>query len=57
VGKLDEQKPLGRHKVSRKNNIKTDLHELGCGTNLNYIAQDRDKWWALVKAVVNPQLP
>ena len=34
-------------------NIKMDLQELGCG-GMDWIdlAQDRDKWWARVKAVM-----
>jgi hypothetical protein len=39
-------------------NIKTDLLEIGCG-GVDWIglAQDRDKWKALVNAVMNLQVP
>jgi hypothetical protein len=39
-------------------NIKIDLLEIGCGS-VDWIglAQDRDKWRALVNAVMNLQVP
>ena len=35
-----------------------DLQEMGCG-DMDWIelAQDRDRWWALVNVVMNPQGP
>ena len=35
-----------------------DLHEVGYGS-MDWIelAQDRDRWWSLVKAVMNIQVP
>jgi hypothetical protein len=48
-----EKKPLGRHRRRWENNIKTDLKEMGWEV-MGYIAlaQDRDRWRALVIAVM-----
>jgi len=54
VGKPEGKRP--RHRW--EDNIKMDLQEVGCGT-MNYIkmAQDRDRWWALVNSVMNFRVP
>jgi hypothetical protein len=31
VGKLEEKRPLGRHRHTWEDNIKMDLQEVGCG--------------------------
>ena len=52
-------KPEGRRHLGRwEDNNKTDLHEVGCG-GMDWIklAQDRDRWRALVKAVMKLQVP
>ena len=46
--------PLGRPRRRWEDNIKMDLQEVGCGgMDWNELAQDRDRRWALVKAVMN----
>jgi hypothetical protein len=51
VGKPEGKRPLGRPR-SRWENIMVDLQEVGCG-GMDWIklAQNRDRWRALVNAV------
>ena len=54
VGKPEGKRPLGRHRCRWEDNIKMDLQEMGCGgVNWMELAQDRDRWRALVNAVMN----
>ena len=58
VGNPERQRPLGRPGRRWEDNIKMDLQEVRCG-GMDWIdlAQDRDRWWALVKAVMNLWVP
>ena len=58
MGKPDGRRPLGRPRPRWEDNIKLDLQEVGCG-GMEWIelAQDRDRWWALVNAVMNLWVP
>jgi len=54
VGKPEGKRPLGRPRHRWEDNIKMDLQELECGC-MDWIklAEDRDRWQALVNAVMN----
>ena len=54
VGKPKEKRPLGRPRHRWEDNIKMDPQEVGCGgADWIEVAQDRDRWRALVNAVMN----
>jgi len=57
-GELGETVPMGRPRRRWEDTIKMDLREVGCG-DMNWIelAQDRDRWRALVNAVMNLRVP
>jgi hypothetical protein len=54
VGKSERKRSLGRPRRRWENNIKMDLQEVGWW-DMDWIelAQDRDRWWDLVNAVMN----
>ena len=49
--------PLGRPRRRWEYNIKMDLQEVGCGGDWIELAVDRDRWRALVNAVMNFRVP
>jgi hypothetical protein len=54
VGKHEGKSPFGRPRRRWKDNIKLDLQEVGCGgMNRIELAQDWERWWAFVNAVMN----
>ena len=54
VGKPEGKRPLGRPSHRWEDNIKMDLQKVGF-EDMDWIelAQDRDRWQALVNAVMN----
>ena len=58
MGKPEGNRSLGRPRRRWEDNIKMDLHEVGCG-DMDWIelAQDRERWQALVNAVMNLRVP
>jgi hypothetical protein len=58
VGKPERKRPLGRRRRRWLDNIKMDLAEIiWCGVDWIGLDQDRDRWRALVNAVLNPRVP
>jgi len=58
VGRTEGKRPLGRPRSRWEDNIKMDLQEVGCG-GIDWIelAQDRDRWRAVVNAIMNLRVP
>ena len=58
VGKPEGKRTLGRSRRTWEDNIKMDLQEMGegCGDWME-LAQDRDRWRALVSTVRNLRVP
>jgi len=58
VRKPEGKRPLGRHRRIWKDNIKMDLQEVHYeGMDWIALAQDTERWRALVNAVMNLQVP
>ena len=58
MGKREGKRPLGRPRRRWEDNIKMDLQEVGCrGMDWMDLAQDTDRWRALVSVVMNLQVP
>ena len=58
VGKLEKRRLLGRPRHRWEDNIKMDLQVVGCmGMDWIELAQDRDRWRALLTAEMNIRVP
>jgi hypothetical protein len=58
VGKPEGKRLLGRLRCRWDNNNKPDLQEVGCGgVDWIKLAEDRDRWQALVTVVMNLWVP
>jgi hypothetical protein len=58
VGRPEERRPLGRPRRRWEENTKMDLGEIGFeDVYWIHLAQDRDRWRALVNTVMNLRVP
>jgi hypothetical protein len=58
VRKPEGKRPLGRPRRRWEDNIKIHLQEVGCGDmDWTELAQERDRWRALVNTVINLRVP
>jgi hypothetical protein len=58
LGKTERKRPLGRLRRRGEDNIKIDLQEVGCeDRDWIELAQDKNRWRALVTAVMNLRVP
>jgi hypothetical protein len=58
VVKTEGKRPLGRPRRRWEDNIKMDVQEFGRGRgDWMELAQDRDRWRALVSTVMNLRVP
>jgi hypothetical protein len=58
VGKPEKKRPLGRPRRRWEDNIKIELQKVGRGRgDWMELAQDRDRWRALVGTVRNFRVP
>jgi len=57
MGRPEVRRRLGRSRYRWNDNIKMDFQEAGQG-DMDWIAlaQDRDRWWVLVNAVMHLQV-
>jgi hypothetical protein len=57
MGKPEGKRPLGRPRRRWEDGIRMDLREIGSGSaECVHLAQNRDRWWALVNTVMNLQV-
>jgi len=58
VGNLEGKRPLGRPKLGWDGNIMMHLQDLECGgTDWLELAQAKDRWRALMNAIMNFRVP
>jgi hypothetical protein len=58
MGKPEGKRPLGRRRSRWKDNIKIGLRKIKWGGMYwAHLAQDKDKWRALVNTVMNRRVP
>ena len=57
MGKPEGGRLLGRPRRRLEDNIKMDVTEVGRGVWTGCVAEDKDRWRAVVSAVMNLQVP
>jgi hypothetical protein len=57
VGRPEGRLPLGKPSRRWEDNIKIDFEDVGWDMDWIELAQDRDRWWAVVNAVLNIRVP
>jgi hypothetical protein len=57
MGKPEGRRPLERLRRRWEDNIKMDLREVSWGMYWIDLAQDSDRWCAVVNAVMNLRIP
>jgi hypothetical protein len=58
MGKPEGNRPLGRTRLRREDNIRMGLREVGWeGVDWMPVAKDRDQWLSLVNTVMNLWVP
>jgi hypothetical protein len=57
VGRPEGRRPLGRPRCRWEDNIKMDFQDVGGTMDWIELAQDRERWRAVVKAVLNVWVP
>ena len=57
IEKPEGKRPLGRPRRRWEDNIKMYLQEVGGGGDWMELAQDRDRWRALVNTLMNIRFP
>jgi hypothetical protein len=57
VGKPEGRRLLGKPRRRWKDHVKVNLREVGWGMDCIDLAEERDRWRALVNAVMNLLVP
>jgi len=57
MGKPEGKRPLGRPRRRLDDNIKMDLRQMGGVGDWMELAQDRDRWRALVNTIMKLRVP